>query len=108
MHKYVIPIFAVIFRPESTKLFLRGTNNGESLVPHKLREEWRDTSHAVAGKFAGGTSRPLLLFRWKREEALASILNVINKALRDAMVYELEDTPSSACMANEFRGIWVI
>lgn len=103
-----IPVFAVILRPESLEMLLRGSDNGEAFIPHALWEEGRDTSDTVARdavRRAGGFE--LLLWR-KREEGLTGYLNVIEDGGGDAMVDDLENTPSFACMAYEFRSIRVM
>lgn len=88
-------------------MVLWGADNCEPFGPHELWEKGRNPSQAVAGDTVGGSSSFELCLDWQREEASTQALHVIQKLVRDAMVSDLEHTPSLACMANKLKGIWV-
>lgn len=103
----MLPEFAVILGPKLAELFEWRAYDGITLGPHELWEEGRDPSVAIAGDTIGGTSCFELLMDGKREKAPSSALNVIKQVVGDAMVCNLEDTPSLACMADKGEGIRV-
>lgn len=86
----------------------RGAHDGEAFGPHELREKGGNPSDAIAGDAVGRTNRLKLLLKRKREEAPAGALNVVEELGGDAVVGDLENSPSFACMAYEFEGIRVV
>lgn len=103
----LVPEFVVILGPKLTKMVKWGANNSEALRPHELLKKRRYPSKAIAGNAVRRSSGLELLLNRQREKASASRFNVVKKLARDAMVGDLEDTPSSTCMACELKGIGV-
>ena len=97
-----IPEIGVVVRPKLTGVFKGRAEDCEAFIPHELVEERGNPGEAVAGNPVRGAGGLELLVGGQGEKAPPSRLNVVQQAVRDTMVGDLEHPPALACMTHLF------
>ena len=97
-----IPEYGVVMRPKLAGVFKRRPADGEAFIPHELVEERRNPGGTVAGNRVRGAGGLELLLGGEGEKTPPSRLNIVQKAVGDAMVGDLEHAPDLACMTHLF------